>query len=430
MLGMRDLWGVLRHRDFRLLWLAQSSSVIGDPIVTVALALFVIDLTGSPTDLGFVLAAGTLPLVGFLLIGGVWADRLPRHRVMIATDLARFALHALLAVLIISGEVRIWQVVVIEMLFGTAEAFFRPAATGLLPQTVPEAEIQEANAVTTTFSNIAEFAGPALGTALVLGVGAGTAFALDAASFLLSAAFVIRVRPRRRATPGPAAQRSSVWAEIREGFEEVRSRSWVWATLLAFCVAVFAAFAPWAVLGPSLAREHYGGIGVYGVVGAALGAGTIAGSLVGIRWRPRHPMRLAMLAILLWPAATILYAVGVALAVVIPSFVIAGTGIALFDVWWLTALAERIPPDRLSRVTSYDWMVSLGLVPFGYILAGPLADAVGAREVLLGGATLAFVALGLGLLPAQTRMLERIDGKGADGGAAGPGTGEAAPLSA
>src|SRR5271165_6455192 len=126
MFGVGRLSGVLRHRDFRYLWLAQSSSVIGDCIVLVALALFVIELTGSPTDLGLVLAAQSLPLVALLLIGGVWADRLPRHRVMIVTDLVRFALHALLATLIFSGNARIWQLVVIEALFGTAEAFFRP----------------------------------------------------------------------------------------------------------------------------------------------------------------------------------------------------------------------------------------------------------------------------------------------------------------
>ena len=406
---MRDLLRVLRHRDFRLLWLAQSASVVGDRIVTVALALFVIDLTGNATDLGLVLSAHALPLVAFLLIGGVWADRLPRHRVMVATDLARFALHALLAVLIFTGAVRIWQIVVIEMLFGTAEAFFRPAAAGLLPQTVPESEIQEANAVTTTFSNIAEFAGPALATALVLGVGAGTAFAVDAASFLVSAAFLIRVRPRRRAVAETVMPRATVWLELRQGFREVRARSWVWATLLAFCVALFVGFAPWAVLGPSVAMEQYSSIGFYGLVTAALGAGTIAGSLIGIRWRPRHPMRLAMLAILLWPVAMILFAAGVTLVVVTPAFVIAGAGVALFDVWWLTALAERIPADKLSRVTSYDWMVSLGLMPLGYLLAGPLAGAFGAEEVLLAGAALALLALAMGLLPAETRMLERID---------------------
>ncbi len=410
MTSLGRLLRVFRHREFRLLWVASSASVLGDRIVTVALALFVIDLTGSATDLGFVLAASALPLVAFLLIGGVWADRLPRHRVVIVTDLVRFALHALLAVLILSGVVRIWHVVVIEVLFGIAEAFFRPAATGLLPQTVPEPEIQEANAVTSTSNNIAEFVGPALATALVLGVGAGAAFALDAATFLLSAAFLARMRPRPRAVPaGPVEGRAGVLAEVREGFAEVRSRAWVWATLAAFCVALFTTLAPWFVLGPVIAREQYGSIGVYGIVAAALGAGTIAGSLIGIAWRPRRPMRLGMIFAVLWPLAAILYATAITLFVVIPATVIAGGGIALFEVWWLTALAERIPPDKLSRVTSYDWMVSLGLVPLGYLLAGPLADALGAAPVLLGGSILGCVALALGLLPRETRMLERID---------------------
>src|SRR6202165_2372624 len=133
MARLGEIRRVLRHRDFRYLWLAQSSSVIGGNIVLVALALFVISRGGSATDLGLVLAARSLPLVIFLLFGGVWADRLPRHRVMIVTDLVRFALHGLLALLIFTGEVRIWQVVAIEALFGTAEAFFRPAAAGLLP---------------------------------------------------------------------------------------------------------------------------------------------------------------------------------------------------------------------------------------------------------------------------------------------------------
>jgi MFS family permease len=422
---------VLRHRDFRYLWLAQSSSVIGDCIVIVALALFVIELTGSATDLGLVLAASSLPLVAFLLLGGVWADRLPRHRVMVVTDLVRFTLHALLAVLIFSGAVRIWQLIAIEALFGTAEAFFRPAANGLLPQTVPEAEIQQAQGLSSLSNNIGEFAGPALATALVLGLGAGWAFALDAATFLLSAALLSRVRPRRRevmpsllaesapglallaeATPGlppegtPAP--AGVWADIRDGFREVRSRDWVWATLAAFCVALFTGLAPWFVLGPLVAREQYGEIGVYGVVSAVLGIGTIAGSLLGIGWRPRFPMRAAMLAIILWPAAAVLYAVGATLWLVVPAMLIGGGGIALFDVWWTTALAERIPADKLSRVSSYDWMVSLALLPLGYVLAGPLASALGSVDVLIGGSVLAAIALALGLLPRQTRMLERF----------------------
>ena len=404
-----ELLRVLRHRDFRFLWIAQSASVIGDRIVFVALALFVIQLTGSATDLGLVLAAHGIPFIAFLLIGGVWADRMPRQRVMIATDLTRFVLHGLLAVLIFTGEVRIWQVVAIEMVFGTAEAFFRPAATGLLPQTVPEAEIQEGNALVEMFNNVAEFIGPALATALVLGIGAGTAFAVDAASFLVSAAFLARVRARPRGLPAGAPERGTVWREVKDGFQEVRSRAWVWGTLAAFCVAIFAALAPWFVLGPTVAMKQYGHISVYGFVSAAMGAGTIVGSLIAIRWRPRYPMRLAMLVILAWPAASILFAAGVPLVVAAPAMVVAGVGIALFEVWWLTALAERIPPDKLSRVTSYDWMVSLGLLPFGYLLAGPLASAFGDVEVLVVGSGIALVAVAMGLLPRETRMLQRVE---------------------
>ena len=402
---------VLRHRDFRYLWLAQSASVIGDCIVIVAIALFVIELTGSATDLGLVLAASGLPLVVFLLLGGVWADRLPRHRVMVATDLVRFTLHALLAVLIFSGTIAIWELIAIEALFGTAEAFFRPAANGLLPQTVPEAEIQQAQGLSSLSNNIGEFAGPALATVLVLGLGAGYAFALDAATFLLSAALLVRVRPRRRELSADDVESSSmgIWRELRAGFREVRSRDWVWATLASFCAALFTGLAPWFVLGPLVARAQYGQIGVYGYVSAVLGIGTIAGSLLGIGWRPRFPMRSAMLAIILWPAAAVLYAAGVTLVLVLPAMLIGGGGIALFDVWWTTALAERIPPDKLSRVSSYDWMVSLGLLPLGYVLAGPLAHALGSVDVLLGGSVLAGIALALGLLPRETRMLRRLD---------------------
>ena len=196
---------------------------------------------------------------------------------------------------------------------------------------------------------------------------------------------------------------------MREGFVEVRSRSWVWATLASFCVALFVALAPLFVLGPIVAREQYGDLAVFGYVFAAFGGGTILGSLVGIRWRPRYPMRQAMTLVLAWPFAIALYAAGAQLGLVVPAMVLAGSFIALFDVWWMTALAERIPPDKLSRVTSYDWTVSLGLVPLGYVLAGPAAAAFGAPEVLLGGSLVAFVAFALGLLPRGTRMLERLD---------------------
>jgi MFS family permease len=410
---LRQLLRVLRHRDFRLLWLANTASFVGDRIVTVALALFVIDLTGSATDLGFVLASYTVPLIGFLLIGGVIADRLPRHLLAVVTDLVRCALHGLLALLIVIGDVRIWHVVVIGVLFGTAEAFYHPAVRALLPQTVPEDEIQEANAVTSMFANLSEFAGPALATALVLGLGPAWAFGLDAATFLVSAALLVRVHPRARAgagadTAAPVAA-TTVWSDVRDGFAEVRSRSWVWATLAAFCIGLFVMFAPLQVVGAVVAEEQYDDVAVYGYIWAAFGLGTIAGSLTALRWRPRYPMRMAMLLTLPWPFAIAAYAAGAPLPAMLAAMVIAGCGVSLFDVWWLTAIAERIPPDKLSRVTSYDWMVSLALIPLGFILAGPVSESVGATEMLLGGAAIGLVAFAFGLLPRGTRMLERID---------------------
>jgi predicted MFS family arabinose efflux permease len=400
----RVVQGVFRHRDFRLLLYGQATSTIGDRIVFVALALYVTDL-GSPSDVGIVLAAHAIPLVAFLLIGGVWADRLPRHKVMVATDLIRFALHALLATLIFTGTVEIWHIALIEAAFGTAEAFFRPAYTGLVPQTVPEEQIQPAKATFGTVETAAEFVGPALATALVLGVGPGFAFAIDAATFLVSAAFLVQLRPRER---GIVAERTTVLEELREGWSEVRARAWVWVIILVFSLALLTSFGPWMTLGPTVSIERYDTRAVYGIMVAAMGAGTIAGALIGFRWRPRFPMRTGMLLALPWPIALGCFAIGLPVGMLLAIFLLAGTGIALFGIWWETALAERMPPHVLSRVTAYDWMGSLALLPIGYVLAGPLGETLGAVEVLAGGSALALASLVSALLVTDVRALARI----------------------
>src|SRR5436190_4663663 len=167
---------VLRHPDFRFLFLGQSASAVGDQVVVVALALYITQGTGSPGDLGLVLAAQALPLVALILFGGVWADRLARHRIMIVCDLARALLHGVLALLILTGGASVAEMVIIEALFGAARAFFQPAYTGLIPQTIPEHLNQDARALSETTFNVAILVGPVLGTALVLGLGAGEAF--------------------------------------------------------------------------------------------------------------------------------------------------------------------------------------------------------------------------------------------------------------
>jgi MFS family permease len=405
---MRPSWrvveGVFRHRDFRLLLYGQAASTIGDRIVFVALALYVTEL-GSPSAVGIVLACHALPLVGFLLIGGVWADRLPRHRVMVVTDLVRFALHALLAVLIFTGAVEIWMIALIEAGFGTAEAFFRPAYTGLVPQTVPEEEIQPAKAAFGTVETVAEFLGPALATALVLAVGPGFAFAIDAATFLVSAAFLVRLRPRAR---GVASERTTVLAELREGWSEVRSRSWIWVIILVFSIGLLTGFGPYMTLGPTISIEHWDTRAVYGILASVMGAGTIVGALIGFRWRPRHPMRTGMLLALPWPASFGLFALGLPVPVLVVASFVAGIGVMLFGIWWETALATRVPPQMLSRVTAYDWMGSLALLPVGYVLAGPVGEALGASDVLAVGSAISLAALVCAFLVRDVRQLERL----------------------
>jgi MFS family permease len=405
---------VLRAREFRLLWLGQSASVIGDALVLVAVGLYVTRLTGNPSDVGLVLGAYSLPLVLFVLLGGVLADRLPRQRVMIISDLVRCALHATLALLIATGVVRIWHMVLIGALFGTAEAFFRPAYTGLVPQTVPEEEIQPAQALTGVSNEVAEIVGPALATALVLSVGGAAAFAVDAATFAVSAVLLMRLRPRERGERGAP---STLLVELREGWQAVRERAWVWATIVAFSVAILVAMAPFFVLGAAVATDVYGSDAVYGLSNAAWGVGTVTGAVLGSRWRPLRPMRAAMLGAVPWPGAIAVYALGPPVAVLYGVMALSGIGIGLFAVWWETALAQRIPPHLLSRVSAWDWMGSLALLPIGYLLAGPVAAVYGRAEVMVVGGVIGVVVMALALLPRSTRELPRWEGATEGGGA-------------
>lgn len=392
---------VLRHPDFRYLFLGQSASAVGDRVVVVALALFVVQSSGSPGDLGLVLACQSLPFVALLLLGGVWADRLPRQRIMIGADLLRAALHATLAALILLASARIWQLCALEAMFGAAQAFFQPAYSGLVPQTVPEELAQDARALTESAANLAFLLGPALATALVLGVGAGEAFAFDAATFIVSALLLARVRAR----PRGAQAEESVAHALRRGWREVRSRAWVWVTIASFSGAILCLFAQWYALAPAVARSLYGSAGVYGVIEAIAGAGAVCGALAALRWRPRRPLRVGLLLVLAWPVQVAVFALGAPLALVAGWAFASGVAWSLYIVWWETALVQHIPADALSRVSAYDWMGSLALLPLGYLLAGTFAEALGARSTLAIGSALAAVLLALALLPRSTRAL-------------------------
>ena len=401
---------VLRSHNFRYLFLGQSASAVGDQAVIVALALYVTQRTGSATDLGFVLAAQTLPMIALLLFGGVWADRLARQRIMIVSDAARAVLHGALAASILTGGASVAELIVIEALFGSARAFFQPAYTGLLPQTIDGPLLQDAQALSKTTANLSILVGPALGTALVLTAGAGVAFALDAATFVVSAALLalVRVAPRSPAPARAAAQAArgtSVLGELRAGWDEVRRRPWVWATIAAFTGAILCGYAPWYALAPGIARDVYGGASRFGVLESVTGGGALLGAVLAVRWRPARPLVAGFGLMVFWPAQSIAFALGAPLAIVIVLAFGAGLGFSLFEIWWETALARHIPPGALSRVSSYDWMGSLALLPLGFAISGPVAAVLGARPVLGVGAGLTALMLALGLLPRSTRAL-------------------------
>jgi hypothetical protein len=376
---------VLAHRQFRLLWASQLGSTVGDRLVLVALALYV-NRIGSPTDVGLVLAAGIVPFVALVLVGGVWADRLPRQRVMIASDVVRGLLHALLAVLILNGSATVAEIVGIEVAFGAARAFFQPAYSGLVPQTVPAEELQAANAVTQASDNAASFVGPALASLLVVTAGAGWAFVVDAGTFFASALLLTRLTPRPRGTP---VARRPLIADLAHGWGEVRARRWVLLVITSATFSLMVGYAPFSALGPEIAGDVYGHTAIFGVISAISGAGAILGSALAVRWRPGRPIMAAMLATLPFTISYLAFAAGLPLWGLAPFAVASGAGLALFMVWWDTTLAMHVPATSLSRVAAFDWMGSLGLGPVGLILAGPIAATIGARTTLAIGAGLA-----------------------------------------
>jgi MFS family permease len=372
-------WGVLRHRSFALLFTGQAISSLGDRLVPVALAFAVLDLTGSVTDLGLVLAAQTVPLLLLVLVGGVWADRLPRHKVMLASDVVRAVAQGLSAVIVLNGSGRIWELAALQAIYGSAEAFFGPASRVVVAQTVNHHELQQANALIGLSAELTSVLGPAIAGVIVVAASPGWALTIDAGTFVVSAICLALLR----AKPVVAEARTSTFAELRAGWRTFRSRTWLWATVLYFTLFIGFVFAPWQVLGPEISRTSLGGPGAWAAINAALGLGSIGGALAGLRWRPAHPLRAALLLFAVaGPAVYVLVAVHAPLAVILVLAVIDGSSGTVFNTLWYTAIQREIPAGELSRVTSWDYLGTLAMQPLGLALAGPIAAAIGVSEAL------------------------------------------------
>jgi DHA3 family tetracycline resistance protein-like MFS transporter len=384
----------LSIRDFSLLWTGMGVSMIGDGITLVALAWQVYELSNVPTAMSMVGVAWSLPMVVFLLLGGVVSDRFDRRRVMMASDLIRGAAIGTMGLLSVSGALRLEHVLVLIAVYGAADAFFSPAFGAIVPDIVPRGMLVEANSLEQFVRPIAlQMVGPATGGLLIAafersGGGVGEVFLIDAASFLFSAMCVgfIHTRPART----EASSAPSPLTEIAEGFRFVRSKTWLWATLCMALVTMLFYMGPWEVLLPYIVKNHLGGgADDLGLVFAWAGAGAILASVVvAQRGLPRRHMRFMYVAFALEVSGMAAYAFAAepwhAMAI---AFVAGGCATSGMVVWG-TLTQSLVPARLLGRVRSLDWLLSIGLLPVSYAITGPIAGAIGAEATLIGAGVL------------------------------------------
>ena len=370
--------GALAERRFRLLFAGRTISSFGSSMAEIALAFAVLDI-GGPSDLGLVILAREIPIVVLLLLGGVWGDRLPRHLVLAGSDFTRGATQAATAVLLLTGSASVLSIAVLQAIFGGASAFGRPAYQGLVPQTVPAGQLQQANALMGLSYSVVAVAGPAVGAAIVTATNPGWALWADAMTFFVSSAVLLRIDlPRALRFSG-----DSVLTDFKEGWNEVASRSWLVSIIAAFAVFQLTYFPALFVLGPYTAKTELGGAGAWGTILAAEAAGALVGGLVALRVRFPRPLVATLLSVV--PAAVVLLLLGVVAPVwlIVPVAFVSGACFAIGGAVWFSTLQEKIPEQSLSRVSSFDWFGSVALNPIGYALVGPLATAIGTQEALL-----------------------------------------------
>lgn len=417
LLGKARLLQPLRLQAFRTLWAGMTISLLGDGVTLVAIAWQVYELSDVPTALGMTMMAMSIPQVLLLLFGGIVSDRFERRRVMIGADLIRGIALLAMGTLSITGVIELWHMAMIAAVYGAGNAFFGPAFDAMVPELVSEDQLAQANSLDHLVRPIAaRLLGPALGGWIIAAVGVGWAFIIDAASFMVSIACLMRLgrlpRPDAKVvTPvDDADNSSSVWSDVREGFAFVRSSVWLWGTFLAATLAYLIFLGPAEVLLPHLVKNELGGgAGDLGLVFAMGGLGAVTGAaIMAQRGMPRRQMTFIYVA---WSLSTLAVA-GYGLARLPWQAMLACFAFNVFEtaglIVWLTTKQLHVPDRLLGRVSSLDWLISIGLMPLSYALAGPVAAVFGTRETLLGAGLLgAVITLAFLFLPGM-RASEKL----------------------
>jgi MFS family permease len=374
---------VLHERSFARYLAAVTVSTLGSGMAMVALAFAVLEFGGA-IDLGIVLLAREIPIVILLLLGGVFADRLPRRTILVGSDLVKGAAQVATAILLFTGTATVWNVALLQAVFGAAGAFSRPATIGLIREAVSDARLQEANALLGLSSSVLSIAGPAIGALIVAAGSPAWAIAIDSITFFASAALTASMH----LAPTVRIASASILGDLRDGWREFAARSWAVAMVISFGLFQLTYFPALLVLGPLVAKQQLGGAAAWGTILAVESLGAVIGGLFALRLRVKRPLVVSQLFVL--PAGLLLASLAVPIGligIVVVSFV-NGVGFAIGNTLWTTALQRNVPVHALSRISSFDWLGSIALNPIGYALIGPLAAAIGTPETLVVAAVL------------------------------------------
>jgi hypothetical protein len=391
---------VLHERSFARYLAASTVSTLGSGMAMVALAFAVLEFGGA-TDLGIVLLAREVPLVLLLLLGGVFADRLPRRTILVGTDLVKGAAQVGTAVLLFTGTADVWNVAFLQAVFGMSAAFSRPATTGMVREAVSDARLQEANALLGLSSSVLSIAGPAIGALIVATGSPAWAIAVDSITFFVSAALIASMH----LTATVRIASASILGDLRDGWREFVERPWAVAMVASFGLFQLTYFPALLVLGPLVAKRELGGAAAWGTILAVESLGAVAGGMFALRLRFKRPLVASQLLVV--PSGLLLAALAVPLPLIglaVVSFAV-GIGFALGNTLWMTALQRNVPEHALSRISSFDWLGSIALNPIGYALIGPIASAVGTSETLaVAGILNIAVCIGVVLVPSVRRV--------------------------
>jgi MFS family permease len=375
-----DTLGALAERNFRFLFTSSTISGLGDGISLIALVFAVLQVSDSAVALGLVLAARQLANAGIVLVAGVWEDRFPRHVILIGAAIVQGALQAATGTLVVTGTATVAALVALQTVYGLADGFVLPATTGLTPATISPGRLQEANALLGVSTNGTRIVGPALGGALVALGSPGVALLVDAVSFAVAAVLLAGLRLPARSE---IVEAKSFLADLREGWGEFRRQTWIWTTIVFFGIGNFA-FSAYFVLGPVIAKHDLGGAPAWAAITTAFSVGSLVGGLFALRFRPRKPLAASCMAAWIIVLQPLGLGLGLPLAALIVIAALAGVGIAIHLALWFTVFQRQVPPEAMSRVSSYDAFGSFVLGPLGAALAGPVAALAGVRATLIG----------------------------------------------